>query len=77
MKLTTMLAVAAMLSAPVLIQSSGALAAADSNEPAAIESTKTPAAKHKSVKHHGKHAAKHQAKHYGRNVHHPVKHKSA
>ncbi|MBI5011616.1 MAG: hypothetical protein HZC06_02050 [Methylocystis sp.] len=72
MKLTTMLAVAALLSAPLLTQSA-ALAAADSNEPAATESTKAPVVRHKSVKHHGKHAAKHQAKHYGRNVHHPVK----
>ncbi|HEY8124777.1 MAG TPA: hypothetical protein VIF88_05095 [Methylocystis sp.] len=77
MKLTTMLAVAALLSTPLLIQSSAALAAPDSNEPATTESTKAPVLKHKGVKHHGKHAAKHQAKHYGRNVHHPVKQKSA
>ncbi len=77
MKLTTMLAVTALLSAPLLTQSSAALAATDSNEPAATESTKAPVVKHKGVKHHGKHAAKHHARHYGKNVHPPVKHKSA
>ena len=76
MKLTTTLAVAALLAAPVLAQSS-ALAATDSNEPSATESVKTPPAKHKGAKHLGKHHAKHGAKHYGRNVHHPMKHKAS
>jgi uncharacterized protein YdeI (BOF family) len=76
MKLTTMLAVAALVSAPVLAQSSAAFAATDSNEPSAAETIKAPPAKHKSLKHH-KHHAKQQGKHYGRNVHHPVKHKAS
>ncbi|TLG77694.1 hypothetical protein [Methylocystis sp. B8] len=73
MKLTTMLAVAALLCAPIMTQS--AYAATDANEPSATETTKPPA-KHKSMKHH-KHHAKQQGKHYGRNVHHPAKHKAS
>ncbi len=75
MKLTTMLAVAALLSAPVL--SSAAFAATDSNEPSATETTKTAPAKHKGAKRQGKHHSKLQGMRYGRNVHHPVKHKAA
>ncbi len=75
MKLTTMLAVAALVFAPVL--SSAAFAATDSNEPSAIETTKAAPAKHKGAKHHGKHHSKLQGKHYGRAVHHPMKHKAA
>ena len=74
MKLTTMLAVAALVSAPVL--SSAAFAATDSNEPSAAETTKAAPAKHKSAKHHKRHSTL-QGKHYGRNVHQPMKHKAS
>ncbi len=75
MKLTTMLAVAALVSAPVL--SSAAFAATGSNEPSATETTKAAPAKHKGAKHHVKHHSNLKGKHYGRNVHPPMKHKAS
>ncbi|MGD9540194.1 hypothetical protein [Methylocystis sp.] len=77
MKLTTILALGALLAAPMVIHSSAAFAAAGSNEPTAVETAKTPQAKHKATKRHGKHQTKLQGKHYGRSVHHPMKHKAA
>ena len=75
MKLATMLAVAALLSAPVL--SNAAFAATDANAPSGAETTKAPQAKHKAAKQHGKHQTKLQGRHYGRAVHHHMKHKAA
>ncbi|MFO1102808.1 MAG: hypothetical protein U1E20_07895 [Methylocystis sp.] len=77
MKLTTILALGAILAAPIAIQSSAAFAAADANQPTAAETTKAPAAKHKAAKRHVKHQTKLLGKHYGRAVHHPMKHKAA